>query len=304
MMPSIGARIVVYGFVGGFAVASLVLLTIAVGSTVQRAVLIFSGSSADGTVVAGRQVGHMKGGAATYAPVLQFSARDGRTYVVTSDVSGPESAYPIGEHLQVLYQPDHPEGARVDAFAPLWTLPLVTGVVGTAFSIVPAFVVATWLRRRRVERGEALTDVPYGTIGRGPRRAIAVVLTGGGLLFLGLGLEQLNSASNAAAEGRAFGISVGVLLAASGVLIGQWVATGSRLYHALGALVVTSMAVMFGWIAFFGQASGFSVGAGVGRAAVSTGGGVSVARIAFGIAAGLLGLASLWSWKQVLSRHE
>jgi len=303
-MPSLGTRIVVYGFVGAFAVGSLVLLAIAIGSTAQRAVLIFSGSRADGTVVAARQVGRMKGGAVVYAPVLQFNARDGRTYVVTSDVSGPESAHRIGQHLRVLYEPDHPDGARVDAFAPLWTLPLVTGVVGAAFSIVPAFVVATWRRRRRAERGEALPDEAYGTIGRGPRRAIAVVLTGGGLLLLGLGLEQLNSASNAAAEGRAFGISVGVLLAASGVLIGQWVATGSRLYHALGALVVTSMAVMFGWIAFFGQASGFSVGAGVGRAAVSTGGGVSVARIAFGIAAGLLGLASLWSWKQVLSRHE
>ena len=96
---------------------------------------------------------------------------------------------------------------------------------------------------------------------------------------------------------------MGVLLAASGVLIGQWVATGSRVYHALGALVMTSMTVMFGWVAFLGQASGFSVGAGVGRAAASTGGGVTVARIAFGIAAGLTGLASLWSWKQVLRRH-
>jgi len=303
MMPSIGARIVVYGFVGAFAVVSMVLLTIAIGSTMQRAALIFSGSRADGTVVAVRQVGRMKGGAATYAPVLQFDARDGRAYVVTSDVSGPESAYWIGQHLPMLYQPDHPDGARVDAFAPLWTLPLVTGVVGAAFSIVPAFVVATWRRRRRADRGDALSDEPHGTIGRGPRRAMAVVLTGGGLLLVGLGLEQLNSASDAAVEGRVLGISVGVLLAASGVLIGQWVATGSRAYDALGALMMTSMAVMFGWVSFFGHASGFSVGARVGRAAVSTGGGVTLARIAFGIAAGLTGLAALWSWKQVLRRQ-
>jgi hypothetical protein len=145
--------------------------------------------------------------------------------------------------------------------------------------------------------------VPYGTIGRGPRLAIAVVLTGAGLLLVGLGLEQLSSASNTAVEGRVLGISVGVLLAASGVLVGQWVATGSRAYHALGALVMTSMAIMFGWVAFFGQTTGYSVGVGVGRAAVSTGGGVTVARIAFAIAAGLTGLASLWSWKQVLRRQ-
>lgn len=304
MMPSIGARIVAYGFVGAFAVGSLVLLTIAFGSTMQRAVLIFSGSRADGTVVAARQVGRMKGGAAAYAPVLQFNATDGRTYIVTSDVSGPESTYRIGQHLQVLYQTDHPDGARIDAFAPLWTLPLVTGAVGAAFSIVPAFVVAAWRRRRRAERGEALPNEPYDTIGRGPRRAIAVVLTCGGLLLVGLGLEQLNSVSDTAIEGRVLGVSVGVLFAASGVLIGQWVATGSRAYHALGAVMMASMAVMFGWVAFFGHASGFRVGVSVGGVAVSTGGGATIARIGFGIVAGLTGLASLWSWKQVLCRPE
>jgi hypothetical protein len=298
-MPSLGTRIVAYGFVGAFAVGSLVLLAIAIGSTAQRAALIVSGSRADGTVVAARQVGRIKGGAAVYAPVLQFNARDGRTYVVTSDVSGPESAYRIGQHLRVLYEPDHPDGARVDAFAPLWTLPLVTGVVGAAFSIVPAFVVATWRRRRRAERGEALPDEAYGTIGRGPRRVIAIVLTGGGLLLVGLGLGHANSAWDAAVEGRVLGINVGVLLVTSGALIGQWVATGSRIYHALGGLLMTSMAVTFGWVAFFGQASGFSVGS---AAAVTASGGVTVARIAFGIAAGLTGLAALWSWNQVLRR--
>jgi hypothetical protein len=156
MMPSLGARIFAYGFIGAFAIGSLVLLAIAVGSTVQRAALIFSGSRAEGTVVAKKQVGRMKGGAAAYAPMLQFTASDGRTYVVTSDLSGPESAYQIGQHLRVLYRSDHPDGARIDAFAPLWTLPLLTGVVGAAFSIVPAMVVVNWGRRRRTASGEPL----------------------------------------------------------------------------------------------------------------------------------------------------
>jgi hypothetical protein len=144
MMPSIGARIFVYGFIGAFAIGSLVLLSIAVLSTVQRATLIFSGSRAEGTVVAKKEVGHLQGGAGAYAPMLQFAASDGRTYVVTSDLSGPESAYRFGQHLRVLYRPNHPDGARIDAFGPLWTLPLVTGVVGAAFSIVPAIVVVSW----------------------------------------------------------------------------------------------------------------------------------------------------------------
>jgi hypothetical protein len=297
------ARIFVYGFIGAFAIGSLVLLSIAVVSTVQRATLILSGSRAEATVTAKKQVGHLKGGAVAYAPMLQFTASDGRTYVVTSDLSGPESAYRFGQHLRVLYQPNQPDGARIDAFTPLWILPLVTGVVGAAFSIVPAIVVMSWRRRRRAESGEAPQDESDGESGRGLRWALGIVLIGGGLVLAGLGLGSLNSASEPSVEAAVLGTSVGVLLAASGVLIGQWVTTGSRTYHALGGLVMTSMAVMFGWVAFFGQASGFSAGVSVGGAAVHAGGGVTAARIAFGIATVLTGLASLWSWRQVLRRH-
>jgi hypothetical protein len=303
MLPSMGARIFAYGFIGAFAIGSLVLLAIAVASTVQRVTLIFSGSRAEGTVIAKKQVGHLKGGAAAYAPMLQFTASDGRTYVVTSDLSGPESAYRFGQHLRVLYQPDHPDGARIDAFAPLWTLPLVTGLVGSAFSVVPAIVVLSWRRRRRAETSEALQDKSNRAWGRRLRWGLGIVLTAGGLVLAGVGLGSVNSASDSSVEARVLGTTVGVLLTASGVLIGQWVATGSRIYHALGGLVMTSMAVMFGWVAVFGQASGFSVAAGAGGAAVSSGGGVTAARIAFGIASVLTGLASLWAWRQVLRRH-
>jgi hypothetical protein len=99
---------------------------------------------------------------------------------VTSDLSGPESAYRFRQHLRVLYQPDHPDGGRIDdAFAPLWTLPLVTGVVGAAFSIIPAMVVVNWGRQRRAVRSEALQDEPDRTTGRGLRLTLGIVLTGG-----------------------------------------------------------------------------------------------------------------------------
>ncbi len=299
-MPSMGARIIAYGFLGAFTIASLVLLAIFVGSTAQRTALIFSGSHAEGTVVAKKQVGHLKGGAVAYAPMIRFTAGDGRTYVVTSDLSGPESAYRFGQHLPVLYHPDHPDGARIDAFAPMWTLPLVTGVVGAAFSIVPAMVVVNW-RRRRAAMGEAPQDED-GT-GRGLRRVLGIVLTVGGLALTGVSLQTVRSAPDTSEPG-VLGTSVGVLLAASGVLLGQWVATGSRSYHALGGLATTSMAVMFGWVAVFGQASGFSGSASVGGIAVGWGGGVTAARIAFGIASVLTGLASLWAWRQVLRHAE
>jgi hypothetical protein len=298
-----GARIFAYGFIGAFLIGALVLLAIAVGSTVQRATLIFSGSSAEGTVVAKKQVGHLKGGAAAYAPMVQFSASDGATYVVTSDFSGPESAYRFGQHVRILYLPSHPQGARIDAFAPLWTLPLVTGVIGAAFSFVPAIVIVSWLRRRRAGTSEEQQDESDQAPSPALRWGLGIVLTGGGLVLAAISLGSSHSASETSVEARVLGATLGVLLAASGVLIGQWVATGSRIYHALGGLVMTAMAVMFGWVAFFGQASGFSASAGIGGVAVSSGGGVSAARIAFGIASILTGLASLSVWRQVVRRQ-
>ncbi len=185
---------------------------------------------------------------------IAVGSGDGRTYVVTSDVSGPESKYQFGQHLRVLYQPEHPDGARIDAFAPLWTLPLVAGIIGSAFSVVPAIVITGWRRRRL------------------------------------------------AAESQVLGTCMGVMLAASGVQVGRWVTPGSRTHWALGALVVNSMAIIFGWVALFGQASGFSGGVGNGGAAAGMGGGVPVARIAFGAFSAFASAASLWSWKQVLRR--
>jgi hypothetical protein len=297
------ARIFAYGFIGAFLIGTLVLLAIAIGSTVQRATLIFSGSRVEGTVVAKQQVGHLKGGAAAFAPMVQFTASDGRTYVVTSDLSGAESAYRFGQQVRILYAPDDPLGARIDAFAPLWTLPLVTGVVGAAFSLVPTIVVVSWLRRRRAGTGEALQQESDRAPSPALRWGLGIVLTGAGLVLAAFSLGSPNSASATTLEARFLGATLGVLLAASGVLIGQWVATGSRIYHALGGLVITSMAVMFGWVAFFGQASGFSVTVGVGGGAVSSGGGVTAARIAFGIASIVTGLASLCAWRLVFHRN-
>lgn len=87
---------------------------------------------------------------------IAVGSGDGRTYVVTSDVSGPESKYQFGQHLRVLYQPEHPDGARIDAFAPLWTLPLVAGIIGSAFSVVPAIVITGWRRRRLAAESQVL----------------------------------------------------------------------------------------------------------------------------------------------------
>jgi hypothetical protein len=303
-MKDLVARLIAYVFVGSFCVAGPLCLVIALGSAGQRAALIYSGQRADGTVVAKRSTGSSR---VTYAPVFQFTASDGRAYVVSSDVYGRESAFRYGERVRVIYQPRHPEGARIDAFAQLWTLPLVVGVVGAGFSIIPAFVLVQWLRRRQTkggppddsQRARVMTD----SGSRGFARVLGVLLTGGGLVLLAVGSGIVSSDSDSLHESRFFVATLGILLAASGLLLGQWVTIGGRLYHGLGGLVVTSMAAMFGWVALFGDSAGFSGGASIGGVAVTSSGSVTPARIAFGIASLGLALVSLWAWKQVFRQR-
>ncbi len=300
--PPLRARILVYGFFGAFTLACLVLLAVAAGATLQRATLVLFGSHADGTVVAKRQSPQRKDGVYQYAPVVRFTAGNGEDYTVTSDVSGPESTYRFGQHLPILYQSGHPQDARIDAFGQLWMLPLVTGIVGAGFSVVPLIAIAGWRRRRRIAAGDLRPDDAEPGLGRAGRRVLGSLLAVGGLALAGFSLAAATGAPASAIEARVLGSCVGAMLAASGAIIAQWVVPGSRGHDALGALVVTAMAIVFGWIALFGQASGFR--GGVGGVALGAGGGVTAARIAFGAFAGVIGVAAVWSLKRVLRRRD
>jgi len=53
-----------------------------------------------------------------------------------------------GEQVSVLYQQGHPENARIDAFTPLWLYSLIFGIVGAAFSSIPALILVDRMRQR------------------------------------------------------------------------------------------------------------------------------------------------------------
>ena len=298
-MKDLVARLIAYVFIGSFCIVGPLCLAVALGSALQRVALIYSGLRADGTVIAKRQTGSTR---ITYAPVFQFTANDGRSYTVSSDVYGRESTFRYGQHLHVLYRQSRPEFARIDAFAQLWTFPLVAGVVGAGFSVIPALVLVNRMRRRtsggEPDSMERAQDAPEAA-NRGLRWTLGLMLTGGGLVLVAAGLGVLSSESSSLNGSRVLVTSVGVLLAACGVLVGQWVEQGSRRYHALGGAVVSAMAVIFGWVAVYGEATGFSGGGSIDGAAVRSNGSVTLARIAFGIASIVFGLGSLWAWKQV-----
>ena len=302
-MKELVGRLIAYVFLGSFCIAGPLLLVLALGTAAQRAALLISGLRAEATVIGAQQRGSSR---VTYAPVVQFTARDGHAYTVVSDVYGEQSAIRQGERVRVLYWSQHPESARIDSFAPLWTFPLVVGVVGAGFCAVPAILLVAWMRRRASEAGpdkREAAGIAADAVSRGFHRALGVLLigAGGSLLAVGLGVIPTDQRIQGS---RILATTVGVLLAASGMQVGRWVAMGSRLSNVFGSVVVSAMAAMFGWVAIYGDAADFHGGVSIGGAGVGSGNSAAPARILFGVAAALTGLVSLWAWRRVFRSYR
>lgn len=297
-MKDLIGRLIAYAFLGSFCIAGPLVLLLALGTAVQRTALVISGLHAEATVIGWRTAGSTR---VTYAPVFQFTASDGRPYTVSSDVYGKQSDVRYGERIRVLYWPNHADSARIDAFAPLWTFPLVGGVVGAGFCVVPAIMLVAWLRRRASkvapERREAAGRAA-DAVSRGLRRTLGVLLIGAGGVLLAFALGIV-STDRSVTGSRILMTTVGILLVASGVQVSQQLVTGSRFSRVFGSLAITAMAVMFGWVALFGDAANFHSGAStVGAPSAPISSAVS-ARILFAAVSILAGLASAWNWKQV-----
>jgi Protein of unknown function (DUF3592) len=102
--------------------------------------LLKIGAQAQGTVV---DVKESRGGyyaaGTTYAPVVQFTALDGRTVEFTSAV-GTSRSPDIGNAVPVRYRPDDPEQAEIDS-ASMWMLPASFGLAGGLGLLVVAAIV-------------------------------------------------------------------------------------------------------------------------------------------------------------------
>ena len=69
-------------------------------------------------------------------PVVEFTASNGQAQKVQTSEGSYPPAYSAGDAVTVLYDPQQPREARIKSFSSdlmLWLLPIITGVVGTAF---------------------------------------------------------------------------------------------------------------------------------------------------------------------------
>lgn len=74
----------------------------------------------------------------TWAPRVQFSTPDGQSHQFISTSGSNPPSYSRGEHVGVLFEPDHPENARIDSFFSLWGVGVIFGAIGLVFLAIGA----------------------------------------------------------------------------------------------------------------------------------------------------------------------
>src|SRR5580698_1904709 len=107
-MASLPARIVAYLFLGIICAAGPVILSIVVVTGIERALFISSSASAQGVIVALRVVHPYRHSDRSRSPVFRFTAKDGSSFTVASNISQSPAPWQFGDQVPVLYQPGHP----------------------------------------------------------------------------------------------------------------------------------------------------------------------------------------------------
>jgi hypothetical protein len=95
---------------------------------------------AEGTVVRIKVTGYRdsntRGGPVKqmYDPIVTFRTAEGHETEITGLGVGGEAAYKVGEHVPVLYPPEHPEDGKIDSDQEFWLGPMVCAIFGALFT--------------------------------------------------------------------------------------------------------------------------------------------------------------------------
>lgn len=100
---------------------------------VKNILFLRSSVSTTGTVIDFQT--HRGNRSTTYAPIVSFQTLDGKSMRFRSQMGGDSDDYVIGEQVTVLYSPDDPRDAEINAFSPLWFPVVALTVIGFAFAV-------------------------------------------------------------------------------------------------------------------------------------------------------------------------
>lgn len=85
----------------------------------------------------------------SFRPVIQFLDEEGRSFEFTSSAGSNPPSFSVGEEVWVLYSPEHPENAKVDAFFDLWGVSIILAVLGGPFFFIGMLMVMIGRLRKR-----------------------------------------------------------------------------------------------------------------------------------------------------------
>ena len=103
-------------------------------------------AAAHGTVIGNTYTPFAEGGAA-YVPVVEFQTRDEQVVRFTDGIGTYPAEYEVGTRVNVLYDPQDVQNARVSSWKRLWFAPTLITSVG-ALPILIGIGLA-WIMRRR-----------------------------------------------------------------------------------------------------------------------------------------------------------
>lgn len=102
-----------------------------------------------GVVKALEYRGSRKSGGSNY-PVVEFQTPEGKTVSFRSDVGSNPASYDVGEQVEVLYNPSHPNEAKLTGFWNLWGLATIFAGLGSVFMIIGIGTMMIFIRLRRM----------------------------------------------------------------------------------------------------------------------------------------------------------
>jgi Protein of unknown function (DUF3592) len=179
-----------------FAGIGVLLLAVAAVTAFLTFRFLAGSERADGTVIDLRESYDSQDDTTSYYPVVRFETAEGQPVRFESDVSTSDD---VGDTVEVFYDPDDPNDAKLAGFFNLWGLSLIFGALGAVFTGVGGYLVyrtrtpsredIEWLRRHgrrvqgrspRVVEGDLLVDeqTPFRIVidvhepMRGPPRAL------------------------------------------------------------------------------------------------------------------------------------
>jgi hypothetical protein len=120
-------------------------LVIALGFAIHTIVFLRSSIEATGIIVSMDPKYDKGNDSKSYAPIFTFPTEDGQTFTVTSDFASDPPEFTVGQRVTVLYEKNHPIGARIASFWQLWGM-------SAMFNIFGVTATGTWYLLSRYDR--------------------------------------------------------------------------------------------------------------------------------------------------------